>query len=152
MEITPELVELLATTRYANVQGTDGIPWAKASSAMRHVFTEFAQAFLEAADDAGVLFTVYAYRAEYQSLSLGLYATLAAAQACCEHDLRKNVDLEDYTLAWVPESASDAAITDLHLRRPDDDPATTYVTFDETTGYCIEPIELPFAFDPTAEG
>lgn len=90
-----------------------------------------------------------AYRAQFDSMILGVYTTLTAAQEHCEDDVAAHVDLEERILRWVPvdeEAGTDPADVESELYTfLADEPG-------EATSYTITPFELLTAYDPTAEG
>lgn len=149
MEITYNRVVHVARTRYATVQGPRGRAWADLDDQTRHMFVEMSRVWLQATADAGLLTPSHVYRADSGPVQLGgPYSSLAAAQQHCEHHLAENLDLEDYAITWVPDHEGDDAVTQLRLRRPADDPATTYVAFDQRTGYAVTPFTLHTEFEP----
>ncbi|MFC1410382.1 hypothetical protein ACEZCY_14065 [Streptacidiphilus sp. N1-12] len=93
--------------------------------------------------------TKLAYRAQFDSMTLGVYTTLTAAQEHCEDDVAAHVDLEERILRWVPvdeEAGTDPVRAESELYTfLSDEPG-------EATSYVISPFELLTAYDPTAEG
>ena len=85
----------------------------------------------------------YAYRAEFDAMTLGTYTTPAEAQRHCEADVRAN-DLAGRTLHWVPETEDEEAVSELFLFGPG-------AVCEDTTNYTVTPVELQTAYDPDAE-
>lgn len=85
----------------------------------------------------------YAYRAEYDSMVLGVYTTMQAARDHCEADARDAApDDVEVELHWVGDESEPSDTWEL---------AMEFGGYSEPTQYSITPVELLTAYDPDAE-